>query len=127
MAEAGGAWGGLGRFEVYVDGGQVVEVLVEEGFRDPPRGVMFGPVERLFAIVESVPSVDLQVEYDPQWGSSSGDLRLPGDRRRAEPSWRSSPPSTVRFRSRHHRDRWVNRHSRSTPHSATRGCWWWGS
>jgi hypothetical protein len=71
-ASAGTAWGASGAYEVYVDGNDVVEVREGEPagvYADQNlHGPLFGSVEDLFAGIESVPDVNLTVEYDPEWG-----------------------------------------------------------
>jgi len=63
----GSAWIAFGSYDVYVvDGGvSVVPVPLD----DLLAGVgMFGPVERLFAPIESIPTNHLDVRYDPVLG-----------------------------------------------------------
>jgi len=72
-ASAGSAWGASGPYDVYVDGDRVVEIAAGDSamgiFIDrSPHDPLFGTVEYLFAVVESVPDTSLAVEYDPERG-----------------------------------------------------------
>lgn len=64
------SWIGFGRYEVLVTGDKVSVVTVESPPSDWPQvgWSMFGPVERLLALIESLPSESLSVEYDPDMG-----------------------------------------------------------
>jgi len=61
---------GWGTFEIFVSGDDISVTQINPPPDRSPETAwkMYGPVERLFALVESRPSRWLTVEYDPIWG-----------------------------------------------------------
>jgi len=66
---SGGSFFSGGEYRVFVTGGDTTVVTLEPPYQS--AGVVLGalgPMERLFAFVESIASEHLHVRYDPTWG-----------------------------------------------------------